>query len=200
MPDALKRMGYEVTLLGEKDISADRLSRFDAVITGIRAYNIHSWLSVKNDILKAYIKNGGNLIVQYNTAMQSLSAPFAIGPYPFIISRNRVTDEHSPVKFLLPAHPVFNFPNKINKEDFDGWIQERAIYFAENLDPAFITPLAMNDHGEADQLGSLAIADYGKGKFTYTGLVFFRELPAGIPGAYRLLANIIALNKRKENK
>ncbi|MEP7257993.1 MAG: PIG-L family deacetylase [Flavitalea sp.] len=200
MPDALTRMGYEVTILREKDISTERLSHFDAVITGIRAYNIHHYLSEKNEVLKTYIKNGGNLVVQYNTSMQSASSKSPIGPYPFTISRSRVTDEHAPVKFLLPAHPVFNYPNKISMDDFNGWIQERAIYFAEDLDPAFITPLAMHDPGETDQAGSLVIADYGKGKFVYTGLVFFRELPAGIPGAYRLLANIIALNKRKEIK
>jgi hypothetical protein len=102
------------------------------------------------------------------------------------------------VKFVLPNHPVLNYPNKIAKEDFDNWIQERGIYFADELDPAFQTPLTMSDPGEEDNKGSLIIADYGKGKFVYTGLVFFRELPAGVSGAYRLFANIIALNKESK--
>jgi len=120
-----------------------------------------------------------------------------IGPYPFTISRNRVTDEKSAVKFLLPQHPVLNFPNKITPADFEGWVQERSIYNAELPDPSFESPLSMADPNENEQSGSLIIANYGKGKFVYTGLVFFRELPAGVPGAYRLLANIIALNRKK---
>ncbi len=120
-----------------------------------------------------------------------------MGPYAFDISRNRVTDEKSRVEFLLPAHQVLNYPNKITAKDFENWVQERGIYFADKTDPAFELPLSMADPGEDAQKGSLAIANYGKGKFVYTGLVFFRELPAGVPGAYRLLANIIALNQKK---
>jgi hypothetical protein len=144
-----------------------------------------------------YIRNGGNLVVQYNTNSQVGPIRSRIGPYPFNISRNRVTDEKAPVSFLLPDHPVFNYPNKITVKDFEHWMQERSIYLADQVDPNYKMPLMMNDPGEAGQNGSLIIADYGKGKFVYTGLVFFRELPAGVPGAYRLLANIIALNKKK---
>lgn len=198
VPEALSLMGYDVTFLQEKDITRQVLAGYDAVITGVRAFNVHPYLSGKKDILNGYVKDGGNLIVQYNT--NSFIGPIsaAIGPYPFVISRERITDEKSPVKFLLPEHQVMNFPNKITQSDFNDWVQERGIYFADKLHPAFETPLAMKDPGEEDKTGSLAIASYGKGTFVYTGLVFFRQLPAGVTGAYRLLANIIALNQNPE--
>ena len=120
-----------------------------------------------------------------------------MGPYPFTITRNRVTEEQAKVSFLNPAHQVLNYPNKITDADFDNWVQERGIYFAGDLDPKYETVLSMKDTGEQEQKGSLIIADYGRGKFVYTGLVFFRQLPAGVPGAYRLLANMIALNKKQ---
>jgi LmbE family N-acetylglucosaminyl deacetylase len=198
---ALEQMGYEVSILKEKDLFTANLTQFDAVITGIRAYNVHDFLKTKYDVLMEYVKNGGNLIVQYNTN-NNLSAlkGGGISPYPFNITRNRVTDETAKVNFLLPNHPVLNYPNKITEKDFEGWIQERGIYFADQMDAAFQSPLSMADPNEQDQKGSLIIADYGKGKFVYTGLVFFRELPAGVPGAYRLMANIIALNKTNNKK
>ncbi|HUQ66330.1 MAG TPA: PIG-L family deacetylase [Flavitalea sp.] len=196
VPPALSLMGYDVSVIREKDLSENYLRQFDAIVTGIRAYNVHKFLSDKNDVLNNYVKNGGNLIVQYNTNSYVGPNTATIGPYPFRISRDRVTDETAPVKFLLPDHQVFNYPNKISTADFEHWVQERGIYFAEHLDKSFVTPLAMKDPGEQDQNGSLIIADYGKGKFVYTGLVFFRQLPAGVQGAYRLLANIIALNKQ----
>jgi LmbE family N-acetylglucosaminyl deacetylase len=198
---ALEQMGYEVSILKEKDLFAANLTQFDAIITGIRAYNVHDFLKTKYDVLMEYVKNGGNLIVQYNTN-NNLSAlkGGGISPYPFNITRNRVTDETAKVNFLLPNHPVLNYPNKITEKDFEGWIQERGIYFADQMDAAFQSPLSMADPNEQDQKGSLIIADYGKGKFVYTGLVFFRELPAGVPGAYRLMANIIALNKTNNKK
>lgn len=198
---ALEQMGYEVTHLKENDLYTANLTQFDAIITGIRAYNVHDFLKTKYDVLMEYVKNGGNLIVQYNTNNNlSTLKGGGISPYPFTISRNRVTDETARVTFLLPNHPVLNYPNKITDRDFDGWIQERGIYFAEGADAAFQSPLSMADPNEGEQKGSLIIADYGKGKFVYTGLVFFRELPAGVPGAYRLMANIIALNKSNNRK
>lgn len=159
VPEALARMGYTVTLLKEKDILPSTLASFDAVITGVRAFNVHAFLSQKNKELNEYVQNGGNLIVQYNT--NSFVGPFdqSIGPLKFRISRNRITDEHAPVRFLLPAHAVLHFPNVITKEDFDNWVQERGIYFAEQTDTAFRAPLAMHDPGEAEQNGSLIIAD-----------------------------------------
>jgi LmbE family N-acetylglucosaminyl deacetylase len=197
VPIALKQMGYEVTTLDEKDLTPSQLKQFDAVITGVRAYNVHPYLEGKYDVLMDYVKNGGNLIVQYNTSNNISSVTSKVGPYPFAISRSRVTDEKATVNFVLPQHAVLNYPNKITAKDFDNWVQERGIYFAEQIDPAYETPFSMADPNEKEQKGSLIIANYGKGKFVYTGLVFFRELPAGVPGAYRLLANIIALNKKK---
>ena len=196
VPQGLLQMGYEVVMLKEKDIVPGNLKQFDAIIAGIRAYDVRDWLSGKYDALMDYVKEGGNLIVQYNR--NNIGSPRAkIGPYPLSISNIRVTDENATVKFLQPNHPVLNYPNKITDKDFDGWIQERGIYFATQPDQNYQPIFAMHDPGEPDQQGSLVISDYGKGKFVYTGLVFFRELPAGVPGAYRLLANIIALNHKR---
>ncbi len=195
VPDALELMGYTVTMLSQKDVNPANLKRFDAIITGVRAYNIHDWLSNDHDILMDYIKEGGVLLVQYN--VNGLKAN--IGPYPFTISGKRITDEEATVKFLAPDHPVMNLPNKIVQKDFEGWIQERSTYNAENLDPGYQPIFSMSDPGEAEQKGSLIVADYGKGRFVYSGLVFFRELPAGIPGAYRLFANLLA-KRQMSNK
>jgi LmbE family N-acetylglucosaminyl deacetylase len=197
VPQALQQMGYEVVMLKERDITAAGLRQLDAILTGVRAYDVHDWLMGKYEILMDYVKEGGNLIVQYNRNNNIGNTKVKIGPYPFTISNSRVTDEHAKVGFLQPAHPVLNYPNKISDQDFEGWIQERGIYFIDHLDPKYETILTMQDPGEAAQSGSLVVADYGKGKFVYTGLVFFRELPAGVPGAFRLLANIIALNQKK---
>ncbi len=194
---ALQQMGYEVTILKQRDITSYNLKQFDAIITGVRAYNVNDFMAEKYDVLMNYVKEGGNLIVQYNTINFISNVRAKIGPYPFTISRNRVTDEKAKVDFLLPDHPILNYPNKITEADFDGWIQERSIYNAETLDISYETPISMADPEENAQKGSLIVANYGKGKFVYTGLVFFRELPAGVPGAYRLLANIIALNRKK---
>lgn len=197
IPEALIQMGYQVTILNEKVLAQNDLQKFDAIITGIRAYNTNEWLNQYYSRLMKYIEDGGNLIVQYNTSSNIGPVKARIGPYPFNISRTRITNEKSPVKFLKPTHSVLNFPNKINQNDFDGWIQERSIYHASELDNKFETILSMNDPGEESQDGSLVVAKYGKGSFVYTGLVFFRQLPAGVPGAYRLLANLIALNQHK---
>jgi LmbE family N-acetylglucosaminyl deacetylase len=196
VPQALQQMGYEVIILREKDITAGILRQFDAIMAGVRAYDVHPWLAGKYDQLMTYVNEGGNLIVQYNRNGIGNSS-LKIGPYPFAISNNRVTDETAKVDFLQPDHTVLNFPNKITDKDFEGWVQERGIYFIDKPDPKYTAILSMHDPGESDQKGSLVVGDYGKGKFVYTGLVFFRELPAGVPGAYRLLANIIALNQKK---
>ncbi|MEO6406922.1 MAG: PIG-L family deacetylase [Ferruginibacter sp.] len=195
VPPALEQMGYTITLLTEKEITSQNLKNFDAIVTGVRAYNIHNWLSNAYPHLMQYVKDGGVLVSQYNTNNSIGPVKASISPYPFTISRNRVTDENAQVKFLLPAHPVLNFPNKITQKDFEGWVQERSIYNAENIDSNYKRILSMNDPGEAAQDGSLIVADYGKGRFIYTGLVFYRELPAGVPGAYRLFANIVASTK-----
>ncbi|MEO6489263.1 MAG: PIG-L family deacetylase, partial [Ferruginibacter sp.] len=195
IPQALEQMGYKVVILTEADLRTKNLKQFDAIVTGIRAYNIHDWLSSSYDALMQYVKEGGVLLTQYNTNNSIGPVKAKIAPYPFTLSRNRITDETAAVNFLLPEHPALNFPNKITSKDFEGWIQERSIYNAENTDSSYKKILGMKDPGEQEQNGSLIIADYGKGRFVYTGLVFFRELPAAVPGAYRLFANLIA-NKR----
>jgi len=196
VPMALEAMGYQVTTLNESDVTIDNLKQFDAIMVGIRAYNISEWLTVKNDILNDYVSNGGNLIVQYLKSNQVGVKPVKVGPYPFVVnSGRRVTEEDAKVNFLLPNSSVLNYPNKITEKDFEGWIQERSTYQAEQLDNHFETPLGMNDTGEKESNGSLAIAKYGKGNFVYCSLVFFRQLPAAVPGAFRLLANVIALPK-----
>ncbi|MBO9660003.1 MAG: PIG-L family deacetylase, partial [Chitinophagaceae bacterium] len=197
VPASLEQMGYEVVMLGDKELSRISLQQFDAIISGVRAYNTNEWLNAYYDKLMKYVQDGGNLIVQYNTSSNVGPVKAKIGPYPFNISRTRVTDEKAEVTFLKPDHPVLNYPNKITQQDFSGWIQERSIYHGSDWDKNFETILTMHDPGEKADAGSLLIAKYGKGYFTYTGLVFFRELPAGVPGAYRLLANIIGLNRKK---
>lgn len=197
VPEALEQMGYEVVLLSNKELAKNNLSQFDAIITGVRAYNTHDWMNNHYDKLMKYVNEGGNLIVQYNTSNQIGPVRAKIGPYNFNITRNRVTDEKAVVTLLKPEHPVFTFPNKITEDDFKGWIQERSIYHGADTSGKFEKLIGMNDPGEKSDDGSLLVTKYGKGWFTYTGIVFFRELPAGVPGAYRLLANIIALNKKK---
>ena len=197
VPEALESMGYDVTLLGEKELGKLNLSQFDAILTGVRAYNTQEWLNNYHDKLMKYVSDGGNLLVQYNTSNQIGPVRAKIGPYPFEITRTRVSDERAEVRVLKPLHPVFNFPNKLTAADFNGWIQERSIYHAKDSTQNFEKLLSMNDPGEKPDSGSLLVARFGKGWFTYTGISFFRELPAGVPGAYRLLANLIALNRKK---
>lgn len=196
LPDALKEMRYEVKILSESDLTEANLQQFDAIIIGIRAHNIYEYLSDKNEVLNNYVKNGGNLISQYIKSNTVGSKRLKLAPYPFTISAGlRVTEENAKVNFLLPQHSVLNYPNKITENDFDGWVQERSTYQVDQADAHYEMPLGMNDTNEKQSNGSLAIAKYGKGNFAYVGLVLFRQLPAGVPGAYRLLANLIALPK-----
>lgn len=189
----LEQIGYSVDILDTKTLTEGNLDDYQAIITGVRAYNTEERMQSYYNRLMDYIKNGGNLIVQYNTNNRIGPVQAKIGPYPFTISRERVTEENAEVRFALPDHSCLNTPNKITSEDFEGWIQERGIYFASETDSAFTKPLSMNDTGENPVNGSLIIAQYGKGNFVYTGLAFFRELPAGVPGAYRLFTNLIEL-------
>ncbi len=189
--EAIELMGYKVDILDAAALAAADLSQYQAVIAGIRAYNTQEWLLDYNDKLMAYVKAGGNYIVQYNTRSRR-SASLDFGPYPFEISRKRVTEENAEVTFALADHRLLNAPNKINKADFDNWVQERGLYFADNWDEKYQAPLAWHDSGEEDLYGALIIADVGQGSFIYTGISFFRELPAGVPGAFRLLANLIS--------
>ena len=193
VPEALTQMGYTVTTLAEKDLTLDNLKKFDAVVAGIRAYNVHDYMANAYDALMEYVKQGGVYVVQYNT--NNFVGPLSsvkIGPAKFLITRNRITDENAMVNFLQPDNPVLNYPNKITEKDFEGWVQERSIYEADSLDKTYQPILSFNDPNEKPTSGSLIVNNYGKGKFVYASLVFFRELPAGVPGAYRLFANILA--------
>jgi LmbE family N-acetylglucosaminyl deacetylase len=190
VPEALKQVGYDVHMLTENEIMNTDLSGYDAIITGVRAYNVNPRLVVEQPKLLEYVKNGGNLMVQYNTFNNLVTSQ--IGPYPFRVVNERVTDEDAKVTFTNPNSPILNFPNKITQADFDGWIQERGLYFVSGIDPKYQTPFEMNDAGEAPKNGSLIYTDYGKGRFVYTSLDFFRELPAGVPGAYRLFVNLMS--------
>ncbi len=189
--EAIARMGYEVDILDKELITTRDLSNYKAIVAGIRAYNTEEWLPIAKPILMEYVKNGGNYIVQYNTRSRDLLTQ-DIGPYPFELSRERVTEENAEAKFMNPQHPVFNKPNSLSEKDFEGWVQERGLYFAGSWDEAYETPLAWHDVGEPDRKGGLLIGNYGKGAFIYTGISFFRELPAGVAGAYRLMANILS--------
>jgi len=192
VPDALMKMGYEVTMLSPKDITPNNLKQFDAVVTGVRAYNIYEWLNASYNTLMNYVKDGGVLLVQYNTNNNIGPVKAKIGPYPFTISRNRVTNEDADVSFTDPQNVLLNYPNKITQKDFQNWIQERSTYQAENFQSNYKSLFSMHDANERSSDGSLIYTDYGKGRFVYCSLVMFRELPAGIPGAYRLFANLLA--------
>ena len=189
----LENLGFQVTNLNPNDITTENLKSFDAIILGIRAFNVVDELKFKNKILFDYVANGGNIIVQYNTTNNLITKEIA--PYQLKISRDRVTDENAKVTFLAPNHKVLNQPNKISEKDFTGWVQEQGLYYPNEWSSEFIPILASNDEGETPKKGGLLIAKHGKGNYIYTGLSFFRELPEGVSGAYRLLANLIALDK-----
>jgi len=190
VPDALRQAGYEVHELDEKEIMNGNLSQYDAIVTGVRAYNVNSRLVVEQPKLMDYVKNGGNLLIQYNNNQGIVVND--IGPYPFRVVNQRVTDENAKVTITDPNSPVLNYPNKIIPADFDGWVQERGLYFTTGADSRYQAPLQMNDAGEAPNSGSLIMTDYGKGRFIYTSLSFFRQLPAGVPGAYKLFINMLS--------
>lgn len=192
IPESLQQIGYEVTELNVNEINGN-LEQFDAVVIGIRAYNTIKELQFKQKYLLKYVKNGGNVIVQYNTNRRvDVQAP-----YNLQLSRDRVTDENANVTFLAKEHSILNYPNKITEADFDGWVQERGLYFPNKWSAEYTPILSMNDKGESAKKGSLLVAKYGKGNYIYTGLSFFRELPAGVSGAYKLFANLLSV---KENK
>jgi len=192
--DAIRGMGYDVTLLAGDDLTTNRLKDFDAVVIGVRAFNVRTDLVARLPVLFSYVEAGGNVIEQYNRPGRDLKTD-QLAPYSLHLSNDRVTDETAPVTFLAPDHPALNTPNKITQADFDGWIQERGIYYPDQWDDHFTPILACGDPGETPLKGGLLIAQYGKGYIVYTGLVFFRELPDGVPGAYRLFANLVSLGK-----
>jgi LmbE family N-acetylglucosaminyl deacetylase len=190
---ALEQMGYEVTSLAGADLTPERLSRLDAVVIGIRAFNVRTDLVEHLRGLFAYVDAGGTVIVQYNT-LDSLPANW-LAPFQLRLSRDRVTDEHAPVTILAPEHPVLTAPNRITAADFEGWVQERGLYFPSEWDPRFTAILSCGDPGETPLTSGLLVARHGKGYVVYTSLSWFRQLPEAVPGAYRLFANLVSLGK-----
>jgi LmbE family N-acetylglucosaminyl deacetylase len=198
VPTSLRQIGYTVVELIEDDITPATLENFDAVVLGVRAYNTNVRAKFYQKHLHNYVANGGTLIVQYNTSHRVKVDEVA--PYPIKLSRDRVTDENSEVRIINPNHELLNYPNKISNTDFDGWVQERGLYFPNEWDSNFEAILSINDKNESPKNGSLLVAKYGDGNFIYTGLSFFRELPAGVSGAYKLFANMLSVGKNNSEK
>jgi len=188
IPNFLSDLGFDVVIFDDKQFNQNQLNQYDAIITGIRAYNTRDELAAFQKELFKYVENGGTLISQYNTTAQLILSP---GIFPLKISHDRVTDENSAVKIINKDHKIFNYPYKITEDDFKGWIQERGLYFPAEWDEKYETLLSMNDDGENEKLSSILYAKYGKGTFVYTGLSFFREIPAGVEGAIKLFINIL---------
>jgi hypothetical protein len=186
-------MGYAVKILDDNHLEATQLRGLDAVILGVRAFNVRKNIGTALPILFDYVQNGGTLISQYNRPDQMKADKIA--PFDLHISAERVTDEKSAVTFLAPESSVLNTPNKITQSDFDGWVQERGLYFPNHWDEHFQPIISMNDPDEPASKGALLVAKFGKGHYIYTGLSFFRQLPAGVPGAFRLMANLISIDK-----
>jgi hypothetical protein len=188
-------MGYTVVEFDNGAITLDNLKRIDALVLGVRALNTNDRAAYFMPAVLAYVKQGGTAVVQYNTTARLETDEFA--PFPITISHDRVTDEHAEVRILKPSSPVKNSPNKITPGDFDGWIQERGLYFPSKWDDRYEAILSMNDKGESPMNSSLLVAEVGSGYYVYTGLSFFRELPEGVPGAYKLFANLVSLGNSK---
>jgi hypothetical protein len=196
VPAALRQIGCTVTILEDKDLETDKLMKFDAVVLGVRAYDTKDQLIFHQPALFEYVQKGGTLVTQYNNSFSSDKVSLA--PYPLKLSRQRVTDETAEIRILQPDSPVLNGPNKLTAADFSGWVQERGLYFPSEWDSNFTAPLSMNDPEEKALDGALLVAPFGQGQFVYTGISFFRQLPAGVPGAFRLFANLISLGKVAE--
>ena len=192
VPEAIKQLGYQIDFLSENDLNLANLKKYDAVVTGVRAHNTLDYMVNAYPELMKYVENGGNYIVQYNTASFLGPIKSSIAPYPMSIGRGRITREDAKPDFLLPTHALLNVPNKISETDFENWVQERSIYTGESDDTHYEFPLGFTDPGEKLNKGNITVCKYGKGQFIYTGLVFFRELPAAVPGAWRLFANLIS--------
>ncbi|QQR84947.1 MAG: PIG-L family deacetylase [Flavobacteriales bacterium] len=199
VPQAMEQLGVVVEFIEPASAKLEELRKYDAIVTGIRAYNATKGMKELHPLLLQYAEQGGTLIVQYNTTPRFFSGasdfqidPATLGPHPFTISRGRVTVEEAPPTFLDPKHPLLNTPNTITAADFDGWVQERGLYFASDFGTHYTPLIAWNDPGEDPLTGGLITCDWGKGRYVYTGISFFRQLPAGVPGAYRLFANLIS--------
>jgi LmbE family N-acetylglucosaminyl deacetylase len=192
VPSALRQIGYNVTEINLETMNLQSIIGFDAIVMGIRAYNVHDILRFRQDILFDYVKNGGNLIMQYNVSFSLITENLT--PFKLNLSRVRITDHTAKMHFINPNHRVLNSPNKITQTDFDNWVQERGLYFANGWSKEFEPVFRISDPGEEPVEGALVIAQHGKGNIAYTGLSFFRQLPAGVPGAYRLFANLLSLS------
>lgn len=193
IPTHLRQIGCVVDIIKPEDISSEKLLGYHALVIGVRAYNTEEGLKFKQAAIFEYVKNGGNAIVQYNVANGLITKELA--PYPITLSRSRVSVEEAEMRILSPTHPIVNTPNNITSKDFDGWVQERGLYFPGEWDSNFTPIFSSNDPGEKPLDGSLLVAKYGEGYYIYTGLSFFRELPAGVSGAYRLFANMISIGR-----
>ena len=195
VPQGLTQLGAQVTLLGERDLASTNLSQFDAIMTGTRAYAVRDDLKTYNTRLLDYVKAGGNMIVLYNTAEL---VPNQFAPYPADNPRNseEVSEEDSPVEILAPTHQAFTWPNRITKADFDGWVEQRGSKFFSTWDKAYTPMIATFDKGQAPQQGGWLTASVGKGTWTYFAYALHRQFPYGVPGAYRIAANLLALGKR----
>ncbi|HEX6223655.1 MAG TPA: PIG-L family deacetylase [Chryseolinea sp.] len=198
IPTALRTMGFEVWEMKPDEINRENLKRVDAVVLGIRALNVSDRIRYFMPALMEYVRLGGALVVQYNTNGRLETDNFS--PFPLSISRERVTDESAAVRILKPDHPLLTIPNKLSEKDFEGWVQERGLYFPDKWDANYEALLSMNDPGETAKDGGLLIARYGEGHYIYTGLSFFRQLPEGVPGAYKLFANLVSMGKSKKTK
>jgi hypothetical protein len=188
----LAHVGAQIELLSDSALLDSDLSRFSAIVLGVRAYNTRDVLPRVHARLTKYVEQGGTLVVQYVTrsTISPLDAP--VGPYPLEIGRGRVTDENAPMTPIDPHDRILRAPNKLVPEDFAGWVQERGLYFGEKWDPRYKPVFEIADPSEPAQRGALLLAKVGRGRYVYTGLAFFRQLPAGVPGAYRLFANLLA--------
>jgi hypothetical protein len=191
LPTVLKQLGLDVTLIPAETLASADLSRFGTIVLGIRAYDTQKSLISNNKKLLDYVSGGGTLLVQYETAVTDFNNAH-LTPYPAQLSRARVSVEEAPVEVLAPTDPVFHYPNQVGPKDFDGWVQERGLYFMDQWDDHFKPLLACHDPGEPPQKGGLLKAQYGKGTYIYTGYAFFRQLPAGVPGAVRLYVNLLS--------
>lgn len=197
VPQVLTNLGYSVDLLDKGRVTLSQMLEFNTIIVGIRGFNVNQVLADEMNQLMAYVEQGGNLIVQYNTSSPLLTRK--LGPYPLQLSRNRVAVENSPVKVDFTAHPVLWSPNRIELRDFDGWVQERGLYFPDSWDDSYTAPLEMQDPDELPSRGPLLLANYGRGTYAYSGISWFRLLPAGVPGAIKLFVNLIEQGSERKN-
>jgi hypothetical protein len=192
IPTVLRQVGMDVTVISEKELASGDLGKYGTIVLGIRAYDTRDDVRLHNKRLLDFVNNGGTLVVQYNADPSEFNSG-KFTPYSATLGRDRVSVEEAPVEVLIPDSPIFHWPNKIDKHDFDGWVQERGLYFPNKWDPAWTPILSCHDPNEKPNDGGLLVAKSGKGYFVYTGYSWFRELPAGVSGAYRIFANLVTL-------